>query len=150
MSVILFPWQFSLLSSTWNLLYPFINRCCTQMNPSYFLQPLYERWMTKGKKFLSFVFGRWNREEQAGQTAQVQIEEQGWSQEGSLSPGRGTSKEQGKQIHRKLDFITSTSLKTNPFVQFTSGYSMNLSNLLLDWVAIKRPCQEGGFSFSSP
>lgn len=53
MNVILFPW-FSLLSSTWSLLYPFINRCCTQMNPSYFLQPLYERWMTKGEEFLSY------------------------------------------------------------------------------------------------
>lgn len=54
MNVILFPWQFSQLSSTWSLLYPFINRCCTQMNPSYSLQPLYERWMTKGEEFLCY------------------------------------------------------------------------------------------------
>lgn len=61
------------------------------MNLRYILQPLYERWMTKGEEFLSHQ-RQWNREERAGQTAQVQTEEQGWSQEGSLSPGQGTSK----------------------------------------------------------
>lgn len=49
----------------------------------------------KGEEFCP-IRGRWNREEQAGQTAQVQTEEQGWSWESSLSPGQGTSKEQGK------------------------------------------------------
>lgn len=59
-----------------------------------------------------------------------------------LSPGqKDTSREQGKQIHGRPDFITSTSPIRNSFVQSSCGYCM--SNLLLDCVAIRRPCWEG-------
>lgn len=108
--------------------------------------------MTDGKELASYQ-RQVEQSKRAVRTARVQTdEEQGWeSQECSLSPGqKGTSREQGKQTHRKPDFITSTSLKRNLFVQFSCGYSVNLSNLLLDCVAIKRPCWKGaGFFFSS-